>query len=189
MPRMVTWTRFNVWLYVQWLSYLYSCSCTQCPHRSALIRQARSWNVLLSPCSTLQSYQRVSSHSRVFRKQVFGKIDKLPTTKAVKGLGCMCFLPTNLCRWSETCYSGEYQRAKELRVTLSREKKGKKEEDPKTASRPYDTVFADDSCRVLVMSLIEWNVEAVNLLDTWYYELIVIWTLSIGNLKLRRFGS
>lgn len=105
--------------------------CSECSYRSVLIRRARSSNAPISPCcccccSSLQSYQRVSSRSRVFWKQVFGKIDKLPTSKAVKGLGCICFLPQTDAADLSLATPGNTKGQKEIRVPLSKEKNRKK---------------------------------------------------------------
>jgi hypothetical protein len=61
----------------------------------------------------------------VFWKQVFGKIDKLLTTKAVKGLGCICFLPQTDAADLSLATQGNTKGQKEIRVPLSKEKKKK----------------------------------------------------------------
>jgi hypothetical protein len=91
----------------------------------------------------------VSSHSRVFWKQVFGKIDKLPTSKAVKGLGCICFLPQTDAADLSPVSQGNTKGQKEIRVPLSKERKERKYEQSKAAYRPYNPAFVDETRRRL----------------------------------------
>jgi len=74
----------------------------------------------------------VSSRSRAFWKQVFGKIDKLPRTKAVKGLGCICFLPQTDAADLSLATQGNTKGQKEIKVPLSKEKKKRHDQSKRT---------------------------------------------------------
>jgi hypothetical protein len=64
---------------------------------------------------------------------VFGKIDKLPTSKAVKGLGCICFLPQTDAADLSPASQGNTKGQNEIKVPLSKERKERKYEQSKAA--------------------------------------------------------